>query len=94
MPQHRKQGHAKALLKYLQQLSNDFSLPLRIWISHADGGNLPIITRLAKRNNLTVSGSPVRWASLLVKKGGTQTSGDSVRKSPGIAFSPGKSLPG
>ena len=95
MPNHRGKGLSKALLKYFSHLSNLLSLPLRIWVSHADSEerNLQIINHLAHDNDLVVSNSPVRWASFLLERGGAQTLKGGSHRIPGIPHPSSDSLP-
>jgi len=95
MPSHRHQGHSKMLFQSLLTLSNRLSLPLRVWISHADSedDNMRAILHLAQTHNLQVSNPSVRWASFMLLNGGTRGLNPIPRIRPGVSFPSRNTLP-
>lgn len=71
MPVFRKRGYAPKLAKMIEGYSHERSTSPKIWISHADTApeNILVIEKLAGRLGLSISPSPVRWASYVVSRG-------------------------
>jgi GNAT superfamily N-acetyltransferase len=85
-PEFRRQGRATKLLNYFIDLSHRLSLPIRIWLSHADASaeNLECLARIAARHNLQVVDSSVRWAAYKIEDTGTLIPSMNPPIAPGV----------
>jgi len=95
MPKYRHKGLAGELFKNLHNLSDKLSLPLRVWISHADIGNenMQIIDHLAHENRLSLSYATVRWASYKMQDEGFQAFRNTSSKRSDNSFPSSRTLP-
>jgi len=86
-PRARGSGYASELLKQLRWLSEQLSLPLRLWVAHADytAKGFQIIGNCVEKHGFTISSSDVRWASLKIEKGGVPFRDVATFGVPGIA---------
>jgi len=70
MPQYRRKGYGKELLRVMGAVAVAFRAPLRLWVSHADAtlDNLVVVEKLWRHLCLQVRPSQERWASFSARE--------------------------